>query len=589
MDALTNKLTSTAIKALKALYSIDNASVEWQLTRKDFEGDVTLVVFPYLRFSKSSPEQTAETIGHYLRENSELIADFNVVKGFLNLVIDNAWWLSSVKAFAESENLVPPVENPQGVMVEYSSPNTNKPLHLGHIRNCLLGWSVGNLQSAVGHNVTRVQIINDRGIHICKSMVAWLHFANGETPESAGLKGDHLVGKYYVLFDQHYRVQIKEAVADGMEEDQAKNEVPIMKEAREMLIKWEKEDPEVMALWNKMNGWVYEGFDKTYDALGVGFDKNYYESNTYKLGKSIVDEGIKKGVFFREDDGSVWIDLTDEGLDKKILLRSDGTAVYMTQDVGTAVQRFEDYDIQRLIYTVGNEQDYHFSVLFKILDKLGYDWAKGLFHLSYGMVDLPSGKMKSREGTVVDADDLVADMIKEAAIVSNDLGKTDGMEVDELSNLHRQIGLGALKYYILKVDPRKRMTFNPEESIDLHGNTGPFIQYTHARIRSLLRKADIKPSIGNNVMILAEEVALIKTMLRYPQVVHQAADDMSPAQVANFTYELVKTYNSYYQKHSILHNDDEQTTAWRLLLSAQTARIIKHSLNILGIDAPEQM
>lgn len=589
MEVLTHQLTTDAQTALHTLYGIDNAAIDLQHTRKDFAGDLTLVVFPFLRSSKKSPEATAEEVGQHLRDHSTLVADFNVVKGFLNLVIAPSWWIQAISSMAKNDRLVPHTEAANGVMVEYSSPNTNKPLHLGHIRNCLLGWSVGNLHRAIGHEVTRVQIINDRGIHICKSMVAWQHFANGETPDSSGLKGDHLVGKYYVLFDQHYRAQMANAIEQGMDEDRAKNEVPIMREAREMLLRWEQNDPEVMDLWSTMNGWVYDGFDTTYDALGVSFDKNYYESNTYKLGKSLVEKGVEEGVFVREEDSSVWIDLTDDGLDKKILLRSDGTSVYMTQDMGTAVQRFADFNINQLIYTVGNEQDYHFKVLFAILDKLGYNWAKGLYHLSYGMVDLPSGKMKSREGTVVDADDLVTEMTQNAADVSATLGKTDGMSADEKHQLHRMIGLGALKYYILKVDPRKRMTFNPEESIDLHGNTGPFIQYTHARIKSLLRKAPVVPAATNITHILPEETELIKTLLRYPQVVHQACADMSPAVVANFVYELVKTFNGYYQNHSILHNDSDEVTAWRLLLSTQTARVIADGLSILGIDAPEQM
>ncbi len=589
MEALISQLTKDAQNVLKTLYDIEVGTIDWQNTRKDFEGDLTLVVFPYLKQSKKNPVLTATEVGESLLENSTLVAGFNVVKGFLNLVIDKQWWINAIRDANGSTSLVVQIDSPHGVMVEYSSPNTNKPLHLGHIRNCLLGWSVGNLQQAIGHDVSRVQIINDRGIHICKSMVAWLRFANGETPESSGLKGDHLVGKYYVLFDQHYRTQIAEAIENGADEETAKKDAPIMVEAREMLIRWEQNDPEVMDLWNTMNGWVYEGFNETYRSMGVSFDKNYYESNTYKLGKTLVKEGLKKGVFSREDDGSVWIDLTDDGLDKKILLRSDGTSVYMTQDMGTAVQRFEDYDIAQLIYTVGNEQDYHFKVLFKILEKLGYEWSDGLFHLSYGMVDLPSGKMKSREGTVVDADDLIEKMTKSAAEVSASLGKTDGMSETEKQTLHRQIGLGALKYYILKVDPRKRMTFNPEESIDLHGNTGPFIQYTHARIKSLLRKANIASSADNVKSVLPEEVELIKTLLRYAQTVHQAANEMSPALIANYVYELVKTYNGYYQSHSILHNDDDSVTSWRLLLSEQTARVIADGLHLLGIDAPEQM
>ncbi len=589
MEALITQLTKDAKGALQTLYGLEAAAIDWQNTRKDFEGDFTLVVFPYLRKSKKGPEDTANEIGNLLEKNSALVSRFNVVKGFLNLSIDEQWWIKAIRDTKNSDDLVTKLKHTHGVMVEYSSPNTNKPLHLGHIRNCLLGWAVGNLHQAVGHDVSRVQIINDRGIHICKSMVAWQRYANGETPASSGLKGDHLVGKYYVLFDQHYRTQIAQAIEGGTDEETAKKEAPIMLEARDMLIRWEKNDPEVLDLWNTMNGWVYEGFNATYKDLGVSFDKNYYESNTYKLGKTLVEEGLSKGVFTRENDGSVWIDLTDEGLDKKILLRSDGTSVYMTQDMGTAVQRFDDYDISQLIYTVGNEQDYHFKVLFKIIEKLGYNWANGLFHLSYGMVDLPSGKMKSREGTVVDADDLIEKMTQSAAEVSASLGKTDGMSEAEKQVLHQQIGLGALKYYILKVDPRKRMTFNPEESIDLHGNTGPFIQYTHARIKSILRKAKTKSSADNVQSVLPEEVELIKILLRYEQTVHQATTEMSPALVANYVYDLVKTFNGYYQSHSILHNDDESVTSWRLLLCEQTARVIADGLQLLGIDAPEQM
>ena len=589
METLKSKLTAAVNAVLSDLYQLEPQQIDWQLTRKEFAGDVTLVVFPYTRHSKKSPELTAEEIGNALKTKEKLVAGFNVVKGFLNVEIDVTFWREALAEMAGSKDLILPPTNPEGVMVEYSSPNTNKPLHLGHIRNCLLGWSVGNLQQAVGNKVTRVQIINDRGIHICKSMVAWKQFANGETPASAGMKGDHLVGKYYVIFDREYKKQIAEAVAGGMDEKRAKDEVAIMRDAREMLIKWEQSDAEVMELWSTMNGWVYEGFDATYEAMGVGFDKNYYESETYKLGRSLVESGVESGTFYREDDGSVWIDLTDRGLDKKILLRSDGTSVYMTQDMGTAVQRFEDFDIQRLIYTVGNEQDYHFKVLFEILKKLGYDWADGLFHLSYGMVDLPSGKMKSREGTVVDADDLLRDMKDAAGAMSEELGKTEGLTESEKETINRQIGLGALKYYILKVDPKKRMTFNPEESIDLHGNTGPFIQYTHARIRSLLRKAEIEPFVDTGVVLIEEEVELVKTLLRYAEVVQQAAREYSPAIVANYVYDLVKGYNGYYQKHSILHNEDTRITAWRLVLSAQVARVIKDGLALLGIESPERM
>ncbi|MCC5918700.1 MAG: arginine--tRNA ligase [Cryomorphaceae bacterium] len=589
MEYLKSELTNTAVHAIENLFGFRPEKLDWQLTRKEFSGDLTLVVFPFTRYSKLSPEETGQAIGEVMEQNNAWVDGYNVVKGFLNLEISPKFWVKSLADMAKSNQLVRPVSNPTGVMVEYSSPNTNKPLHLGHIRNCLLGWSVGNLQKAIGNNVYRVQIINDRGIHICKSMVAWKLFAGGETPENTGLKGDHLVGKYYVVFDQKYREEIRELIDKGVDETEAKDTAPIMVAAREMLRKWEEGDAEVMKLWETMNGWVYQGFDATYDAMGVSFDKNYYESNTYKLGKSLVEKGLQKGVFYREADSSVWIDLSDVGLDKKILLRSDGTSVYMTQDVGTAVQRFEDFDIQRLIYTVGNEQDYHFQVLFEILKKLGYSWAEGLYHLSYGMVDLPTGKMKSREGTVVDADDLIREMKETAAAVSAELGKTEGLATAEKEDINRIIGLGALKYFILKVDPRKRMTFNPEDSIDMQGNTGPFLQYTHARIKSLLRKAETSPGISENISPEKEEIEVVKTLLRFSDVVHQAAEDNSPALVANFIYDLVKTYNGFYQNHSILRNENPEITAWRLSLSEQTARVINFGLDLLGIESPERM
>jgi arginyl-tRNA synthetase len=590
MEDLKTHLTEAVCIAIEKLYGKEAvpAKIDWQITRKEFAGDLTLVVFPYTRFSKKGPEQTAEEVGQAIA--SPYLQGFNVVKGFLNLEISKSYWLESFLAIEKSEDVVSKTANPVGVMVEYSSPNTNKPLHLGHIRNCLLGWSVGNIQEAVGNKVTRVQIINDRGIHICKSMVAWQRYANGETPESAGMKGDHLVGKYYVVFDKHYREEVAELVAQGASEDEAKEKASIMVEAREMLRKWEDGDKEVVNLWNTMNSWVYAGFDETYQRLGVAFDKNYYESNTYKLGKSMVEEGLSKGIFTRQDDGSVWIDLTEEGLDRKILLRSDGTSVYMTQDMGTAVQRFEDYPIEKLIYTVGNEQDYHFQVLFAILKKMGYSWVDGLFHLSYGMVDLPTGKMKSREGKVVDADDLITDMETTAEQMTNELGKADGLGEEEKRKLYYQIGMGALKYFILKVDPKKRMTFNPEESIDLQGNTGPFIQYTHARIQSLLRKGgELNTTFSGNIDLLDEERELIKFMMRYSEVVHQAAKENSPALIANYAFDLVKMYNGYYQNFSILRNEDTNVTAWRLMLSGYTARIIRHALTMLGIESPNQM
>jgi len=589
MENIKSYLSKAVRQVISELYGSEAVpqSIDWQLTRKEFEGDLTLVVFPYTRYSKKSPEATGTEIGEKLL--SEVISDFNVVKGFLNLKIADTQLLQDFNILFSADSLVEKLEQPVGVMVEYSSPNTNKPLHLGHVRNCLLGWAVGNIQQAVGNRVTRVQIINDRGIHICKSMLAWQRFGNGETPESTGMKGDHLVGKYYVIFDQAYRKEVAELKDQGLSEEQAKDEAPLMLAAREMLKQWENGDAEIMQLWEMMNEWVYAGFNETYQRMGVSFDKNYYESDTYKLGKSLVDVGLSKDIFQRDSDGSVWIDLTDIGLDRKLLLRRDGTSVYMTQDMGTAVQRFEDYDIDRLIYTVGNEQDYHFQVLFAILKKMGYQWADGLFHLSYGMVDLPSGKMKSREGNVVDADDLITTMELGAQEMTESLGKSDGMEPAERTELYRQIGLGALKYFILKVDPKKRMTFNPEESIDLQGNTGPFIQYTFARIQSLLRKAGEIQSMEISSEILHEERELIKQLLRYSEVVHHAARENSPALIANYTFDLVKMYNGYYQNHSILRNDDASVTAWRLKLSSLVARVIRDALALLGIESPNKM
>ncbi len=593
MTELKSKLEAKAIEALKNLYGLDVESVELQPTRKDFEGDVTIVVFPYLRASRKGPEQTAEEMGKQLQESVEEISAYNVVKGFLNLSISNSYWANSLNEISSVENYGIAPEGDNSMMVEYSSPNTNKPLHLGHIRNNLLGYSVSEILKAAGNKVTKVQIINDRGIHICKSMVAWQKFGNGETPDSTGLKGDKLVGKYYVRFDQEYKKEIEQQIESGVDEKTAKEQSPILVEAREMLKKWEQGDTEVVKLWETMNGWVYKGFEETYTRLGVDFDKYYYESDTYLLGKRVVEEGLEKGVFEKDPDGSVWIDLTDEGLDRKILLRSDGTSVYMTQDIGTAIQRFEDFSVNGMIYTVGNEQDYHFKVLFLILDKLGYSWAKNLYHLSYGMVDLPTGKMKSREGTVVDADDLIDQMEETAGKISEELGKTEGMTPDEKKALYHMVGMGALKYYILRVDPRKRMMFNPEESIDFQGNTGPFIQYTHARIKSLLRRGE---ELGHSTAIANEyqnlqlsEKELVKALAQFPETIQEAAENHSPALVANYIYELVKLYNALYQQLPILQDDDKSAIAFRLKLSASVAGVIKTGMRLLGIDVPERM
>ncbi|QTN39431.1 arginine--tRNA ligase [Cryomorphaceae bacterium] len=581
-------------EAISKLYGTElpETQLNFQKTRKEFPGEITLVTFPLLRVSKKKPEETGEEIGNYLVEHHDWVAGFNVVKGFLNLELEDSVWLDffSDHAADNSFGLVEPDESAPAVMVEYSSPNTNKPLHLGHIRNCLLGYSVSELYKAAGKRVLKVQIINDRGIHICKSMLAWKKFGEGETPESSGLKGDHLVGKYYVRFDQEYRAEVAHLVESGMEEEEAKKQAPLLLEAQEMLRAWESGDAEVTALWEQMNTWVYAGFDQTYERLGVDFDQNYYESDTYKLGKSLVDEGLAKGVFYQREDGSVWCDLREDGLDEKLLLRSDGTAVYMTQDLGTAVQRFEDYNIDQLIYTVGNEQDYHFKVLFLILGKLGYSWAKELHHLSYGMVDLPSGKMKSREGTVVDADDLMKGMDDSAREIAEDLGKLDGMSEEAQAELFHNIGMGALKYFILKVDPKKRMMFNPEESIDFNGHTGPFIQYAHARIQSLLRRAGDEHHRPVRVKTLhPSEKDVIKQLAEYPQVVQQAAAEMSPALMANYTYELVKAYNGFYQQVSIFGAEEAEQVAFRVQLSKFVGHVIKSSMKTLGITVPDQM
>lgn len=592
MQFLEHLLTPHLETGFETIFGQKPQSLEFQQTRKDFEGDITFVTFPHLRVSRKSPEQTGEALGNYLVENVEEVAGFNVVKGFLNLVVSTDFWKSKFSEIQSDTHFgLNPIDKSKGeAMVEYSSPNTNKPLHLGHVRNNLLGYSVAELIKATGKQTYRVQIINDRGIHICKSMVAWLKFGNGETPQSTGLKGDKLVGNYYVAFDKAYKEEITQLVASGKSEEEAKKDAPIFKEAQDMLLKWEDGDAEVMALWKKMNGWVYDGFEISYKTMGVNFDKNYYESDTYILGKNDILEGLKKGVFYQKEDSSVWIDLTEEGLDHKIVLRSDGTSVYMTQDIGTAIQRFKDYNIDELTYVVGNEQDYHFKVLFLILDKLGYEWAKHLHHLSYGMVDLPSGKMKSREGTVVDADDLMAQMVATAKEKSEELGKLDGFSEEEKQKLYHSIGLGALKYFILKVDPKKRILFNPEESIDFNGNTGPFIQYTHARIQSLKRKGTGQESYDMAaVEMTLEEKELVKAMSLFPEVIAEAAKEQSPAVVVNYVYDLVKSFNSFYQNHSILNADTVNTSTYRLALAVKVAEIIKTGLGLLGLDSPERM
>ena len=581
-------------KAVTTIYSEELPAVEFQPTRKDFEGDVTVVVFPMLRVVKGNPVQIGTQIGEYLVKNVAEVSKFNVVKGFLNLVVADEFYLNFFDSISKTANYgYAAVNSKDAVMVEYSSPNTNKPLHLGHIRNNLLGYSVAEILKAAGHKVYKTQIINDRGIHICKSMLAWQKFGKGETPESSGLKGDHLVGKYYVAFDKAYKEEIQEILSEGKDKEVAEKEAPILIEAKEMLRKWENGDDEVVALWKKMNEWVYEGFETTYKNMGVNFDTLYYESDTYLLGRDVVKDGLEKGVFFKKEDGSVWIDLTDDGLDEKIVLRSDGTAVYMTQDIGTAIQRVRDFtDINGMVYTVGNEQDYHFKVLFLILKKLGYSWADKLYHLSYGMVDLPSGKMKSREGTVVDADDLMDSMTATAASISEELGKLDGYSNDEKQKLYKKIGLGALKYYILKVDPKKRILFNPEESVDFQGNTGPFIQYTYARIQSILRKAannEVSTALDQTLELHSKEKALLKQLQLFPETVQLAATNYSPALIANYTYDLVKEFNSFYQQVSILGEEDEQKKAFRIALSQKVAQVIASSFSLLGVEVPKRM
>ncbi|WP_281979914.1 arginine--tRNA ligase [Tenacibaculum mesophilum] len=585
-------LIETKVKeGFLALYDVEIPSVEFQATRKDFEGDITVVVFPLLRYKKGNPVQIGEDLGKYLVENINEITSYNVVKGFLNLVVDDSFYVNFFNQIATDATYGFVKEDKTDArMVEYSSPNTNKPLHLGHVRNVLLGYSVAEILKAAGHKVYKTQIINDRGIHICKSMLAWKKFGEGETPESTGLKGDKLVGNYYVKFDQEYKKEISNLVASGVSEDDAKKQAPLFVEAQEMLRKWEAGDKEVVALWEMMNGWVYKGFDVTYENIGVNFDKLYYESNTYLLGKDIIEEGLQNGVFYKKEDSSVWCDLTDEGLDEKLVLRSDGTAVYMTQDIGTAIQRSKDFpDVNGMVYTVGNEQDYHFKVLFLILQKLGYSWAKQLFHLSYGMVDLPSGKMKSREGTVVDADDLMDEMTNTAREISQELGKLEGYSNEEKEELYKIIGLGALKYFILKVDPKKRILFDPQASVDFQGNTGPFVQYTYARIQSILRKADFDYSSSISVELHEKEKELIKQLELYPEVIQQAASNYSPAVIANYTYDLVKEFNSFYQNVSILGEENQDKKIFRVQLSKKVADTIKSAFKLLGIKVPERM
>ena len=585
-------ILSVVKRATEELYGTSD-NIQIQKTRKEFEGDYTVVVFPLLKASRKSPEATATELGEKIVASTPEIKSFNVIKGFLNLAIDSSFWAARFKEIVETENFGMAPASGRTIMIEYSSPNTNKPLHLGHVRNNLLGYSVATILKANGHNVIKVNLVNDRGIHICKSMLAWQLYGGGETPASSGMKGDHLVGKYYVEFDKHFKEQVKALVAEkGISEDEAKKQAPIMLQAQEMLRKWEAKDPEVYALWETMNGWVYEGFDVTYKAMGVDFDKVYYESQTYLLGKSLVEDGLKKGVFFRKEDNSVWIDLEADGLDQKLLLRGDGTSVYMTQDLGTALSRFEENSLDDMIYVVGNEQNYHFQVLKLVLKKLGYEWSDNIFHLSYGMVELPEGKMKSREGTVVDADDLIADMIGTAREMSDELGKLDGCSEEEAAAICEMVGLGALKYFILKVDPKKTMLFDPRESIDFNGNTGPFIQYTHARIRSILRKAEeagIDASTYTNATLLPEEVELVKALAEYPAVVRTAGEQFAPSVIAAYAYDLAKQFNGYYHDHSILKEENEAVRSLRLKLAAEVARVIRSAMSLLGINVPERM
>ncbi len=579
-------------RATEELYGVSD-NIQIQKTRKEFEGDYTVVVFPLLRASKKSPEATATELGEKIVATTPEIKSFNVIKGFLNLVVDTSFWANRLTEIIATENFGMAPASGRTMMIEYSSPNTNKPLHLGHIRNNLLGYSVATILKANGHNVIKVNLVNDRGIHICKSMLAWQLYGNGETPASSGMKGDHLVGKYYVEFDKHYKQQVKELMAEkGISEEEAKKSAPILLQAQEMLRKWEAKDAEVYTLWETMNGWVYEGFDVTYKALGVDFDKVYYESQTYLLGKSLVEDGLKRGVFFRKEDNSVWIDLEADGLDQKLLLRGDGTSVYMTQDLGTALSRFEENNLDDMVYVVGNEQNYHFQVLKLVLKKLGYEWSDNIFHLSYGMVELPEGKMKSREGTVVDADDLIADMVGTAREMSAELGKLDGASEEEAAAISEMVGLGALKYFLLKVDPKKTMLFDPKESIDFNGNTGPFIQYTHARIRSIMRKAEEAGITTDNyteATLLAEEVELIKALNDYPAAVRTAGEQFAPSVIAAYAYELAKQFNGYYHDHSILKEENSAVRSLRLKLAAEVARVIRSAMALLGINVPERM
>ena len=595
MLTLQDTLKQHIIQAVQQLYSVDLETVELQQTRKDFTGDITLVIFPLLRHIKGNPVQIGEQIGDYLKKHaSDLVSDFNVIKGFLNLVIADSYYIDFLNQIRENKHFGLAAPNSkEAILVEYSSPNTNKPLHLGHIRNNLLGYSVAEILKAAGHKVYKTQIINDRGIHICKSMIAWQRFGNGETPESTGLKGDKLVGNYYVAFDKAYKEEIQQLIAEGKSKEEAEKQAPIFVAAQEMLRQWEAGDPEVISLWKKMNGWVYDGFAVTYKNLGVDFDSYYYESNTYLLGKDIVEKGLAQGVFFKKEDGSVWCDLTADGLDEKLVLRADGTSVYITQDMGTATQRVKDYpDVKGMVYTVGNEQDYHFKVLFLILKKLGYDWASHLYHLSYGMVDLPSGKMKSREGTVVDADDLIAEMEQTAKEISQELGKLDGYTEAQKEALYHTIGLGALKYYILKVDPKKRILFDPKESIDFQGNTGPFVQYTYARIQSILRKYAEMGAADSTAMpdtLHEKEKALLKSITLFPAIVQEAAEEYSPAVIANYVYDLVKDFNSFYQNVSILGEKEPMKLHFRVVLCEKIGEIIAASFKMLGIQVPERM
>lgn len=585
-------IIEAVVKAVKDLYQTDVAAdaVNLQETRKEFEGQVTIVTFPFTKVSRKGPEQTGTEIGEYLKANVQEIASFNVIKGFLNISIADAYWLAQLNNNILADDFAVVKPNGKKVMVEYSSPNTNKPLHLGHIRNNLLGFSLSEILSAAGYEVVKANLVNDRGIHICKSMLAWQQFGNGETPQSSGLKGDHLAGKYYVWFDKAYKQQITELIEEGQTEEEAKKNAPLIKQAQEMLQKWEAGDEEVISLWKTMNGWVYDGFAETYKALGVNFDKYYYESDTYLLGKDIVEEGLAKGVFFKKDDGSVWIDLTEDGLDQKLVLRADGTSVYITQDLGTAQLKYNDYHMDESIYVVGNEQDYHFKVLFLILEKLGKSWAKGLYHLSYGMVDLPSGKMKSREGTVVDADDLMADMYSTAKEQTDAAGKVEGLSDSEKDALYHTIGMGALKYFLLKVDPKKRLLFDPNESVDFQGHTGPFIQYTHARIKSVLAKAGYKGVAATSMAALDPvERDLIVSLTKFPETIAEAAKGHSPAVVANYIYEVAKNYNKFYHEKSVNQAETEDLKQFRMQLSAATANVIKRGMKLLGIQVPERM